>query len=100
MDTEQVVSEPTFVDLSLDPGQSQLDFGKDSVVPLSFPAILRNSKIKDRYAYLHERPHRAKQDISVRKSSKYDNEGRRWLRRKGNGKSHVFSTFLEIGLIL
>ncbi|KAF8813938.1 hypothetical protein BYT27DRAFT_7239248 [Phlegmacium glaucopus] len=67
---------------------------------LSFPAILRNPGLTNRYAHLHDR--KAQGDTykshpshttSIKKNRRDQNEGRRWVRRKDNahfvGNSHV-----------
>ncbi|KAG9316579.1 hypothetical protein JVU11DRAFT_2632 [Chiua virens] len=57
-------------------------------VPLSFPAILRNVKLSDRFAHLHI----ASQDTSVQshrhrvKQDRQEPEGKRWVRRRENAK--------------
>ncbi|KAJ7072378.1 hypothetical protein C8F01DRAFT_1243428 [Mycena amicta] len=61
----------------------------DGSVPLSFPAILRNpAAIPALYAHLADTPIPKKA-----KSSRRDNEGKRWVRRKENarftGNTHV-----------
>ena len=59
---------------------------------LSFPAILRNPGISNRYAHLHDA--KTQGDIyksqsahtSINKSRRDQNQGRRWVRRKDNGQ--------------
>ncbi|KAF8902894.1 hypothetical protein CPB84DRAFT_1775131 [Gymnopilus junonius] len=57
---------------------------------LSFPAILRNPGLTDRYAHLRESAagHAPNQQskTTFRKKHKYDNEGKRWIRRKDNAR--------------
>lgn len=64
----------------------------DSLPLLSFPAILRNPGLTNRYAHLHDTktqgdafkshpPH-----TSIKKNRRDQNEGRRWVRRKENGQ--------------
>ncbi|KAH7921401.1 hypothetical protein BV22DRAFT_1072392 [Leucogyrophana mollusca] len=60
-------------------------------VPLSFPAILRNPKLSDRYAHLRASSGadtgRVSASLSAAKKSKRDDhEGKRWIRRKENAK--------------
>ncbi|KAJ8588342.1 hypothetical protein M405DRAFT_260286 [Rhizopogon salebrosus TDB-379] len=55
-------------------------------VPLSFPAILRNSNLANRYAYLHERPATAHPKTSLSKARRDEHEGKRWIRRRENAK--------------
>ena len=59
----------------------------DKPVPLSFPAILRNSRLADRFAHLQATaPARGTTSSSAQtKRSKINNEGKRWIRRKENG---------------
>ena len=59
----------------------------DEPVPLSFPAILRNSKLADRFAYLQvAAPARSTTSSSAQtKRIRINNEGKRWIRRKENG---------------
>lgn len=60
----------------------------DVSVPLSFPAILRNPGIKDRYAYLYDSKPRniSTSTRTYKKNKRDDNEGRRWIKRKENGR--------------
>ncbi|KAJ4468147.1 hypothetical protein J3R30DRAFT_1679066 [Lentinula aciculospora] len=60
----------------------------DATVPLSFPLLLRNSGIKDRYAYLYDSKPRntTGSTRSYKKNKRDDNEGRRWVRRKENAR--------------
>ena len=65
----------------------------DTSLPLlSFPAILRNPGITNRYAHLHETK---SQDVTYRshtthtpinKNRRDQNEGKHWVRRKDNGQ--------------
>lgn len=60
---------------------------KTGPVPMSFPAILRNTKITDRYAHLRDN---SLLSVSVHaksteKRSRSEKEGKRWVRRKENG---------------
>lgn len=59
----------------------------DGPVPLSFPSILRNPKLADRYAYLRKSDGDVSPAKAARRKTKSDNEGRRWVRRKENGLS-------------
>jgi hypothetical protein len=58
-------------------------------VPLSFPAVLRNPGVSDRYAHLRPAKERtldaAAAKINPKKGRRHDNEGKRWIRRKENG---------------
>lgn len=58
----------------------------DSPVPLSFPAILRNPKLADRYAHLRERSGTAPPKSSISKARRDEHEGKRWIRRRENAK--------------
>lgn len=58
----------------------------DGPVPLSFPAILRNPKLVDRYAHLRERSVAAPPKASISKARRDEHEGKRWIRRRGNAK--------------
>jgi hypothetical protein len=58
----------------------------DGPVPLSFPAILRNPKLANKYAYLHERPATAHPNTSLSKARRDEREGKRWIRRRENGE--------------
>lgn len=53
-------------------------------VPLSFPAILRNPTLSDRFAHLHDPPSHQR---SARKD-RPEPEGKRWVRRRENGALH------------
>lgn len=63
----------------------------DLPVPLSFPAILRNPGLSDRYAHLQPRTKETLSSSAVKVPSKKrlrdGNEGKRWIRRKENGMS-------------
>jgi len=60
---------------------------------LSFPAILRNTGLTNRYAHLHDakaqgdtyKSHPA-HTASIKKNRRDQNEGKRWVRRKDNGQ--------------
>ncbi|KAJ3803186.1 hypothetical protein GGU11DRAFT_174763 [Lentinula aff. detonsa] len=59
----------------------------DAPVPLSFPSILRNPGIKDRYAYLYDaKPRSSSSPTTYKKNKRDDNEGKRWVRRKENAR--------------
>ncbi|KAF5351738.1 hypothetical protein D9756_007679 [Leucocoprinus leucothites] len=69
-----------------------------AVPVLSFPAILRNPGLKDRYAHLYGGPSVNQEktvsgQIPVKKLRRDQNEGKRWVRRKDNahfvGNPHV-----------
>ena len=73
---------------------AKLNIEEESPVPLSFPAILRNPGVSDRYAHL--RPAKARTldaagapKINSKKGRRHDNEGKRWIRRKENGSPLV-----------
>ncbi|KAH7904751.1 hypothetical protein BJ138DRAFT_868061 [Hygrophoropsis aurantiaca] len=58
-------------------------------IPLSFPALLRNPKLSDRYAHLRVSsvPDRNPTfGATSKKNKRDDNEGKRWVRRKENAK--------------
>lgn len=57
-------------------------------VPMSFPQILRNSRLSDRFAYLRgENTSRSLRNTSLvaKRVTRDDREGKRWIRRKENG---------------
>lgn len=59
----------------------------DEPVPLSFPAVLRNSKLGDRFAHLKEGlSQRGPQITSKSKRIRTEQEGKRWVRRRDNGE--------------
>jgi hypothetical protein len=74
--------------------------GEDAApVPLSFPAILRNPGVSDRYAHLRPTKERpldvgAGTKVNLKKGRRHDNEGKRWIRRKENGSS-IFIHIIE-----
>ena len=56
-------------------------------VPMSFPQILRSSKLADRFAYLRDDPtlrHTNSAPAVSRGRTRDDREGKRWTRRKEN----------------
>ena len=60
-------------------------------VPMSFPAILRVPKLTDRLAHLRlanesEGPTSDTVRLVVKKDKREDREGKRWVRRKENGR--------------
>ncbi|EGO00076.1 hypothetical protein SERLA73DRAFT_160110, partial [Serpula lacrymans var. lacrymans S7.3] len=56
-------------------------------IPLSFPAILRNPALSDRYAHLRHSTARIPPPISTAKKDRRDeHEGKRWIRRKDNAR--------------
>lgn len=68
----------------------------DGPVPMSFPAILRNPGVSDRFAHLRVAAERAEvaPPSTVPKSNRRDDkEGKRWVRRKENahfvGNAHI-----------
>ncbi|KAJ6475312.1 hypothetical protein C8R47DRAFT_1052916 [Mycena vitilis] len=64
-------------------------------IPLSFPSLLRNPGIASRYAHLSEAttPDKLINQKKHRTPKRYDNEGKRWIRRKENarfaGNTHI-----------
>ncbi|KAJ3724901.1 hypothetical protein C8R42DRAFT_662909 [Lentinula raphanica] len=58
----------------------------DAPIPLSFPSILRNPGIKDKYAYLYDAKPRNSPARTYKKAKRDDNEGKRWVRRKENAR--------------
>lgn len=72
-------------------GKSEVQASGDSPVPLSFPAILRNPKLADRYAYLRERPVAVQPKTSLSKARRDEREGKRWIRRRENGALQYLS---------
>lgn len=67
----------------------------EAPIPLSFPAILRNPLLSDRYAHLRPSGARASAHgnigstgvkANLKKGRRDDNEGKRWIRRKENGQ--------------
>ena len=63
------------------------------LVPLSFPAILRNPKLTDRFAHLHVSPPQSHQP-RVNKD-RPEPEGKRWVRRRENGALHRSLSHLD-----
>ncbi|KAI0819967.1 hypothetical protein BC628DRAFT_1399632 [Trametes gibbosa] len=56
-------------------------------VPMSFPAILRNPGLSDRFAHLRIPTEKTGLSASVaRRNKRDDKEGKRWVRRKENAK--------------
>ena len=60
-------------------------------VPMSFPAILRNSKLSDRYSYLREnetiiRDNTPSNNSVPKRKTREDKEGKRWVRRRENAR--------------
>lgn len=82
--------------------EGELSTMADTVAPistpvLSFPAILRNPGLKDRFAHLHGEPSAANSlapssQIRVKKVRTDQNEGKRWVRRKDNGPFSIVSS--------
>ncbi|KAJ3505798.1 hypothetical protein NLJ89_g7227 [Agrocybe chaxingu] len=72
----------------------------DTEVVLSFPAILRNPGLKDRYGYLHTAtgtpgtPPKSQSPV-FKKQRRNQNEGKRWVRRNDNarfvGNPHIIA---------
>lgn len=59
----------------------------DTPLPLSFPSILRNPGISDRFAHLRVQPSKTPAPIFSKKLKNRtdENGGKRWVRRKDNG---------------
>ena len=60
-------------------------------VPMSFPTILRNSKLSDRYSYLREsetiiRDNTPSNNSVPKRKTREDKEGKRWVRRRENAR--------------
>lgn len=72
-------------------GKTETQAPDDSPVPLSFPAILRNPKLADRYAHLRERSGAAPPKTSISNARRDEHEGKRWIRRRENGASCRYS---------
>ncbi|KAH8119127.1 hypothetical protein DFH11DRAFT_1686096 [Phellopilus nigrolimitatus] len=56
---------------------------------MSFPAFLRNSKLADRFAYLHDAPaapYSSAPASRPAKNARDEREGKRWVRRKENAR--------------
>ncbi|KAI5123076.1 hypothetical protein M0805_000510 [Coniferiporia weirii] len=63
--------------------------GLMSPVPMSFPSLLRGSKLADRYAYLREASPQYPSTAAnspARKKTRDDRDGKRWVRRKENSR--------------
>ncbi|KAI0355582.1 hypothetical protein OH77DRAFT_1424522 [Trametes cingulata] len=63
-------------------------------VPMSFPAILRNPGLSDRFAHLRVSTDKPSPSVStVRRNRRDEKEGKRWVRRKENarfvGNAHI-----------
>ena len=70
-------------------------------IPLSFPSILRNPGLTDRFAHLRLAPNDKTHSPSAQKTSlkhrkRDDNEGKRWIRRKENGMKSMQSNFVSL----
>ncbi|KAK7035503.1 hypothetical protein VNI00_011796 [Paramarasmius palmivorus] len=61
---------------------SQSGSSLDTPVPLSFPSILRNPGVAERFAHLREVTKPSPR--TFKKTKRDDNEGKRWVRRKEN----------------
>lgn len=58
-----------------------------TAIPLSFPAILRNPGLQDRFGHL-KATRTAPPSAPSRKARRRDeNDGKRWMRRKDNGQT-------------
>lgn len=59
----------------------------DVPIPLSFPALLRNPGLSDRYAHLQSQGKQHGPTIVKKtRNRSNENEGKRWIRRKDNGQ--------------
>lgn len=59
-------------------------------VPMSFPALLRGPGLSDRFAHLRTSTALSETTVPTKRSNRRDDkEGKRWIRRKENGPSHV-----------
>lgn len=67
-------------------GKTEVQVPDNVPVPLSFPAILRNPKLTDRYAHLRERPAAVPPKTSISKARRDEHEGKRWIRRRENAE--------------
>ncbi len=56
-------------------------------LPMSFPAILRNPGLSDRFAHLRVRTQSSatSSPAAVKRNRRDEKEGKRWVRRKENG---------------
>ncbi|KIJ68178.1 hypothetical protein HYDPIDRAFT_126943 [Hydnomerulius pinastri MD-312] len=81
---ESVIANPS---TTAPPAQAPPDNGP---IPLSFPAILRNSNLPDRFAHLRQplQDRASANQAQARKSKqdRADHEGKRWVRRRENAK--------------
>lgn len=56
-------------------------------IPMSFPAVLRNPKLADRFAHLRIASSVGElTPLKIQKNNREDREGKRWIRRKDNGQ--------------
>ena len=59
-------------------------------IPMSFPAILRTAGLTDRFAHLRiSSSTSASVPVTPKKNRRDDKEGKRWVRRKDNGKLNL-----------
>lgn len=58
-------------------------------IPLSFPSILRNPGISDRFGYLSSVKPNNTVPIVAKRNRRDDKEGKRWIRRQENGQSSI-----------
>lgn len=89
METIPLVVSPNAKHLSV---PTEMITGRDDgPVPMSFPAILRNPGVADRFAHLHRndsdqlRGLATAASASKKKNRRDEKEGKRWVRRKENG---------------
>ena len=74
--------------------------GTMNPIPMSFPAVLRNMRLSDRYMHLANGPKEGVTDETEgaqlrKKRAREDREGKRWVRRKENsrftGNAHIIA---------
>ena len=75
---------PTPLEPTPDPAQASAG-PNAGPIPMSFPAILRGPGLADRFAHL--RPSGASVTAYPKKNRRDEKEGKRWVRRKDNGRS-------------
>jgi len=72
-------------------GAGELPVTSAGPVPMSFPAILRAPKLTDRFAHLRLATESGElasdaTKLMAKKDKREDREGKRWVRRKENGR--------------
>jgi hypothetical protein len=63
-------------------------------VPMSFPAALRNPKLPGRLSQIREESLRSEIAVRVKRKTRDDKDGKRWIRRQENGTHLVFTNVL------